>query len=101
MFPLLGRLFSFVQKDVEEKEQILMKLHAANENGYETVGKMIATECGDSSKPQELGCRTLLRLHRCVSLLLLFAVYSISTFSSLYESCSPIDHFEVLMDFLS
>ena len=67
MLGLFGRLFSFVQKDVEEKEKILIDLHKGKPDNYQTVGRMINAECAAGKKPKELGCRTLLRLHRFLS----------------------------------
>uniref|UniRef100_A0A0R3S028 GLTP domain-containing protein n=1 Tax=Elaeophora elaphi TaxID=1147741 RepID=A0A0R3S028_9BILA len=64
-FPLLSKGFSFVEKDLLEKEKILHELHAVDPVHYETVNSMISWECR-SGTPSEKGSRTLLRLHRAL-----------------------------------
>ncbi|CAG9537770.1 unnamed protein product [Cercopithifilaria johnstoni] len=64
-FPLLSKGFSFVEKDLLEKEKILHELHAADPAHYDTVNSMVSWECR-SGAPSEKGSRTLLRLHRAL-----------------------------------
>lgn len=44
-FPLLSKGFSFVEKDLLEKEKILHELHAADPTHYDTVNNMVSWEC--------------------------------------------------------
>ncbi|VDO22611.1 unnamed protein product [Brugia timori] len=64
-FSLLNKGFSFVEKDLLEKEKILHELHVADPAHYDTVNSMVSWECRLGA-PFEKGSRTLLRLHRAL-----------------------------------
>lgn len=65
LFSILGKGFSFVEKDLLEKQNILSSLQVADCAHYGTVDDMVSWECR-SGAPSEKGSRTLLRLHRAL-----------------------------------
>ncbi|ESO91439.1 hypothetical protein LOTGIDRAFT_182734 [Lottia gigantea] len=70
LFYLLGKVFSFVASDVEEKIGILREYRKNDEsNHYRTIDSMIQYEVDNkitNNKKKASGCRTLLRLHRAL-----------------------------------
>ncbi|VBB31936.1 unnamed protein product [Acanthocheilonema viteae] len=64
-FPLLGKGFSFVEKDLLEKEKILHELHATDPVHYDTVNSMVSWECRSGASSEKV-TTTLLRLHRAL-----------------------------------
>ena len=70
MFAVFGRLFSFVQADVDSKEQILQAHIERDAVAYASVRCMCAHETRETktahcTEPAS-GARTLLRLHRAL-----------------------------------
>lgn len=51
-FSLLSKGFSFIEKDLSEKEKILHELHVADPTHYDTVNSMVSWECR-SGAPSE------------------------------------------------
>lgn len=67
----------FVETDVAEKRSILRTLHEYNPIGYHTIRSMVHSELVEPpvavpAAPKAEGSRTLLRLHRALTLLLSF-----------------------------
>uniref|UniRef100_A0A0N5AC73 GLTP domain-containing protein n=1 Tax=Syphacia muris TaxID=451379 RepID=A0A0N5AC73_9BILA len=69
LFVLLGKIFSFVEADVQEKELILDRYCDDDSEHYATIGSMIEWETMDDIPSIKQGSRTLLRLHRALKFL--------------------------------
>ncbi|VDK71943.1 unnamed protein product [Onchocerca ochengi] len=78
-FSLLSKGFSFVEKDLLEKQKILHELHVVDPAHYDTVNSMVSWECR-SGAPSEKGSRTLLRLHRAL-------LFIVDFLKNLKDSC--------------
>uniref|UniRef100_A0AC35G2L5 Glycolipid transfer protein domain-containing protein n=1 Tax=Panagrolaimus sp. PS1159 TaxID=55785 RepID=A0AC35G2L5_9BILA len=72
LFNILGIIFSFVESDVKEKREILKQLYQQDSQSYKSVNSMVEYEIVPGQKPKQIGCRTLLRLHRALEFLILF-----------------------------
>ncbi|XP_041378516.1 ceramide-1-phosphate transfer protein-like isoform X2 [Gigantopelta aegis] len=76
-FKLMGTLFGFVARDIEDKVQIL-SAHCSSDVGdkYNTIQSMIAFEVENDitqrKRPLASGSRTLLRLHRALEFIMAF-----------------------------
>lgn len=75
-----GKLFYFVNRDVQKKLCILYEYCSCNAVEYKTVKTMVKYEydrgvTGSATNKQYIGCRTLLRLHRA----LLFVIELLSS----------------------
>ncbi|TPP39635.1 Glycolipid transfer protein domain-containing protein 1 [Fasciola gigantica] len=71
LLSFFGRLFYFVNRDVEQKLCILYEYYSSTPVEYKTIKTMIKYEyeigvTGVTKNRQNIGCRTLLRLHRAL-----------------------------------
>ncbi|VDP31575.1 unnamed protein product [Echinostoma caproni] len=67
LLPYFGKLFYFVNRDVEQKLRILYEYHESNPTDYKTINIMTKYEHDlGITGTKHIGCRTLLRLHRAL-----------------------------------